>query len=371
MGLLCPGKFTKMIGSYKLVLDTHSEVYSMIKKHADAIFWNLEQHIQKKQVLDKAIYVIGREQMRLHSDKIRNLINETGIKVVFSNPHEGSQTLVAHCHRYGIADLVLDKKIILVGGGNMDSAWPCLSYDSFLPKLLDYDENLAAMADYEHNYTTKRPYKFLMLNGRARSHRTELLKKFNNILDQGIWTNLDSAAGPIRLLPPYYEHAHVITHNNLPQSGFVKHHLFDNKWGDVYLKANLYLDTYFSVVTETVFDYPYSFRTEKIWKPIAIGHPWIAVANAGFYRDIRNLGFQTFEAVIDESFDQIDNNKDRLDRIAQVVKDLCQQDLASFVKECYNVCKYNQQHLAQMRNQVRQEFPERFFHFIRAHHFNE
>jgi len=343
----------------------------MIKHHADGIFWNLDQHIQKNQVVDNAVYVIGREQIRLHGTKVRDLINTAGIKVVFSNPHEGSQTLKTHCQSYGIADLVLDKKIILVGGGDMESSWPCLQYDSFLPKILDYDENLTAIDNYEQNYTDKRPYKFLLLNGRSRPHRTQLLEQLDDILDQGIWTNLDSSAGPIRLLASKYEYAHVITHDNLPLSGFVKHHLFDNKWGDVYIKDNLYQDTYFSVVTETVFDYPYSFRTEKIWKPMAIGHPWIAVANQGFYRDLHNLGFKSFAPVIDESFDQIENDQDRLDRIAQIVKDLCQQDLASLLDECYNVCKYNQQHLAQMRVKVRQEFPDRFQQFINHYYSHE
>jgi hypothetical protein len=360
-----------MLGNRKLILDTHCEIYDMIKHHADGIFWNLDQHIQKNQVVDNAVYVLGREQIRLHGTKVRDLINTAGIKVVFSNPHEGSQTLKTHCQSYGIADLVLDKKIILVGGGDMESSWPCLQYDSFLPKILDYDENLTAIDNYEQNYTAKRPYKFLLLNGRARSHRTQLREQLNDILDQGIWTNLDSSSGPIRSLASKYEYAHVITHDNLPQSGFVKHHLFDNKWGDVYIKDNLYQDTYFSVVTETVFDYPYSFRTEKIWKPMAIGHPWIAVANQGFYRDLHNLGFKSFAPVIDETFDQIENNQDRLDRIAQIVKDLCQQDLASLLDECYNVCKYNQQHLAQMRMKVRQEFPARFQQFINHYYSHE
>ena len=79
---------------------------------------------------------------------------------------------------------------------------------------------------------------------------------------------------------------------------------------------------------------------------------------------MHNLGFQTFGHVIDESFDSIENDQDRLERIAQVVEDLCQQDLASFLKECYNVCKYNQQHLAEMRIKVRQEFPIRFEQYI-------
>jgi hypothetical protein len=117
---------------------------------------------------------------------------------------------------------------------------------------------------------------------------------------------------------------------------FVKNYLFKNTWGEVYLQAEPYVDTYFSLVTETVFNYPYSFRTEKIWKPIAMAHPFIVVANRGYYKDMRNLGFKTFGHVINESFDLIDNNQDRIERIAAVVEDLCQQDLASFLKECYN-----------------------------------
>jgi hypothetical protein len=156
----------------------------------------------------------------------------------------------------------------------------------------------------------------------------------------------------------------VATPINLPNTGFVKNKLFNNKWGEIYLKAKPYQDTYFSLVTETVFDYPYSFRTEKIWKPVAIGHPFIAVANQGFYQDLHNLGFQTFGSVIDESFDQIENNTDRLDRIVEIVQDLCQQDLASFLDSCYNTCKYNQQLLAELGPRIRAEFPQKFLNFI-------
>ena len=52
---------------------------------------------------------------------------------------------------------------------------------------------------------------------------------------------------------------------------------------------------------------------------------------------MHNLGFRTVGHVVDESFDLIENNQDRLERVSQLVRDLCQQDLASFLKECYNV----------------------------------
>ena len=383
-----------MLGNRKLILDTHCEIYSSIKDLADHIFWNLKQHVEKNQVVPGAIYIIGREQIRLHNQLLRELIEQIGIYVIFSNPHEGSETLRNHCYQYGIADLVLDNKILLISGGDMDDSWPYLQYDSFLPKILDYNENLIAIEQYKEISNATRLYKFLFLNGRMRPQRKYLLERFrtNKLLDQAIWTSLDSnSAGskeisfmhngqdlmyepfPIHYLDPCYEiktyHKGIAQHTET--NSFVKYTLFNNEWGEIYLRPEPYADTYFSLVTETVYNYPYSFRTEKIWKPVAIGHPWIAVANRGYYRDMRNLGFQTFSHVIDESFDQIENNQDRIERTAQIVEDLCRQDLASFLNECYNVCKYNQQHLVEMRTKVRQEFPDRFFQFIKKYQFNE
>ena len=71
--------------------------------------------------------------------------------------------------------------------------------------------------------------------------------------------------------------------------------------------------------------------------------------------------------MIDESFDLIDSSQDRIQRIAEVVEDLCQQDLASFYKECYNVCKYNQELYTKMRHQVPRELPNQFHKFINQH----
>jgi hypothetical protein len=349
-----------MLGNRKLVVDTFSEISDLIQPYIDAEFWSFQEHT----LIPGSIYVMGRRQMFLNSIPVRELVSNNTIQVVFSNPAEGSDTLRTHTKLYGIDDLVQSGQIPLIGGGDMDAGWPCLQYDSFLPKVLDYDENLLAISEYWSNQTTTRPYKFLFLNGRARKHRTYLLHELAPILNQAIWTNLDSVAGPVRILEPHYEYNAYQTNVIGSTEGFVKHQLFNDEWGEIYLASAPYLDTYFSLVTETVFDYPYSFRTEKIWKPIAMGHPWIVAANAGYYRDIRNLGFRTFGHVIDESFDLIENNQARQARIATVVKDLCQQDLARFLEECYNVCKYNQQHLADMRLQVRAEFPKRFEQFI-------
>ena len=350
----------------KLIVDVNCGVYKELEQYADANFYDFQKH----DLVPGAVYLIGRLQFSTNTVLIRKLVNNNVIKVILSDPAEGSDTLRTHCAMYGVQDLVQSGKILILGGGDMDSLYTCLQYDSFLPKILDYNENIAAIGRSPEIYIKpEKPFKFLFLNGRDRSHRKYLLDHFRNtgLLHESIWTCLDKKMGPVNLLESKYEYVDYQHANIITTDRFVKNQLFNDTWGEIYLNAEPYIDTYFSLVTETVFNYPYSFRTEKIWKPIAMGHPWIAVANCGYYRDMHNLGFQTFGHVIDESFDLIENNKYRLRRIVQVVTDLCQQDLAIFLKECYNVCKYNQQHLAEMRIKVRSEFPERFKQFITRH----
>lgn len=345
----------------KLVLDTFSEVYSLLKPYADDEFWDLAQH----EIHPGATYVVGRKQCIDHRERLLELANNKTIQLVISNPHEGSQTLAGQMTRLGFRDAMCSGTVKLVGGGDMPPEWNYLLYDKFLPEILDYEDNIQAATHTEEIYTKhQKPWKFLFLNGRARPHREAALRKLRarNLLENSLWTNLDSGNGPLRTLPTEYEVSRY--QNNATTDHYIKFELFNNEWGEIYLEPRPYINSYFSLVSETVFDIPYSFRTEKTWKPILMGHPWITIANRGFYKDMRDLGFQTYSHVLDESFDTIDNGEDRLDRIVDVVNDLCRQDLAAFLKECYNTSKYNQQHHRELAVQTRAEFPQRFFQFI-------
>ena len=389
-----------MLGNHKLVLDTHSEVYRELLPWADGEFWDLRQH----EIVPGAVYIMCREQVNNYNYEIQELARSGQVTVILDNAAEGSETLVTWCFVKGLINLIEEGRILLIGGGDMDPIkWPYMSYEYFLPKIFDFDENVAAGSYIDEYFAvTDKPYKFLFLNGRMRSHRKYLLERFKayNLLDQSLWTNLDTdlrlittlpqerwqnfnnmnmiklrfeldgidrMEQPIdlHLLPKQYESPEFRDNmDHLPSAGTVKFNLFNNAWGDAVVDGSAYRDTYFSLVTETVFNYPYSFRTEKIWKPIAVGHPFIAVANRGFYRDLHNMGFKTFGHVIDESFDLIDNSQDRIECIAEAVEDLCRQDLVSFYKECYNVCKYNQELYTEMRHQVPRALPKQFHKFI-------
>ena len=388
-----------MLGNRKLILDTHCEIYSMVKDRADGIFWDFAKHVNSGQLIPNAVYIIGREQLRLNSGLVRQLVQDNTITIIFSNPHEGSSTMKGHLIQYGLLDLVDTGKISVITGGDQEPHWNYFQCDIFLNYILDYDENLAAIQEYQKLYKSDRPYKFLFLNGRARPHRKYFLEKFrlSGLLEQSIWTNLDSRCGtalmvqedktlslmhenldlvqqslPVHYLDPKYEvELYSDGVGKSTEHGFVKPKLFNNTWGDIYLKAEPYADTYFSLVTETVYLYPYSFRTEKIWKPVAIGHPFIVAANPGYYRDLRNLGFCTFGHLIDESFDQIENDQQRVERTAQIVEDLCRQDLASFLTASQEVCDHNRQHFVELSGRFGQEFIGQFDQFIKQYAYDQ
>ena len=347
----------------KLYVDRYCEISDMLTQETTEQFYGFE----KLTIEPGATYVVGRVQLRDNAEQIRHIVINGIARIIFSNPAEGSETFVQHLRLYGVEDLVLSGRLPIIVGGTVPDAYPHLLYDHFLTQPFRYEENCAAANRTNEIFEKKhKPYKFLFLNGRSRPHRRALLNEFEQrgLLSQALWTNLDAMHRPIHLLPPEYEVEQFQSHMNTTEQGFVKAELFNNLWGEIYIRSEPYIDTYFSVVTETVFDYPHSFRTEKIAKPLTQGHPWICVANAGFYRDIRNLGFKTFGHVIDESFDSIDNGSDRIARIATVVDDLCDQDMLQLLQECESICKYNQQHLRTMSQKWQRELPARFFDFL-------
>jgi hypothetical protein len=374
-----------MLGNRKLVIDTLSEVYNQLQPWADAEFWDFNLH----ESIPGSIYLFGRQQFLDHRQRIIDMANSGEYIIVFCNAAEGSWTLQSQVQMLGFEDLIIAGKILLISGGEQQTDYPYVQYDHFLCEILRYEENLQEMTRIEEIFSKdSKPYKFLFLNGRARPHRKYLYERFKqlNLLEQSLWTMLDSRPtisrsftlpdngrnlmatnSELRCLPKHYEvslYKETIIYPGPPNRTFVKNDLFNNTWGEIYLQAEPYIDTYFSLVTETVVEQPWPFRTEKIAKPLMIGHPFIVATSPGYYQDLHRLGFKTFGHVIDESFDSIENHQDRMDRIVDIVADLCQQDLALFQKECYNVCKYNQQHLQELVPQLQAEFPKKFFNLI-------
>jgi len=73
------------------------------------------------------------------------------------------------------------------------------------------------------------------------------------------------------------------------------------------------------IVNETVFYEPKLHLTEKIFKPIVSKRPFILVAAPKNLAYLRSYGFETFGQWIDEGYDQIDDDNQRLEAITNEI----------------------------------------------------
>ena len=88
-----------------------------------------------------------------------------------------------------------------------------------------------------------------------------------------------------------------------------------------YFNPMWYNDTYFSLVAETTKDLLGGTHvTEKSFKPMAYYHPFIVWGQPGTLHFLKDLGFETFENLFDESYDLIQNDQDRLSAVINNVK---------------------------------------------------
>ena len=76
-------------------------------------------------------------------------------------------------------------------------------------------------------------------------------------------------------------------------------------------KKDLFLNSCINIVTETSFECNGLFISEKILKPIVCYQPFIVLGPQNYLKELRRLGYQTFSDFWDESYDEIENGKDR------------------------------------------------------------
>jgi hypothetical protein len=89
------------------------------------------------------------------------------------------------------------------------------------------------------------------------------------------------------------------------------------------------------------------FPTEKTVRPIAGTRPWIIYAAPGYIQHLKRLGFQSFESVWDESYDQLEGPA-RWSAMKTVVQDLIVLDpirLTSVLAQAHQIALYNRIHL--------------------------
>lgn len=105
-------------------------------------------------------------------------------------------------------------------------------------------------------------------------------------------------------------------------------------------------NSYLNVVLETHLDCDQSggvFLTEKTFKPIKHCQPFIMFGAVGTIQYLRQMGYRTFDHVIDHSYDSIQDNTERWDCACKEFERLMTVDLHQLYLNCKDDLLHNQQ----------------------------
>lgn len=81
------------------------------------------------------------------------------------------------------------------------------------------------------------------------------------------------------------------------------------------------------IVTESVLKYPYPYITEKVLRSFACKRMFIYLGPANVLSLLHTKGFKTFDGFIDESYDCIEDPKERFLKVVDVVHNFLQRPL--------------------------------------------
>ena len=107
------------------------------------------------------------------------------------------------------------------------------------------------------------------------------------------------------------------------------------------------VDAFWHIVTETVFYYDKLHLTEKIFKPIVSKQPFMLLAAPGNLAYLKSYGFKTFDSVIDESYDTIQDNDLRIEAVVRQLHWYCNLtpgEKTDVIKQLEPIIDYNFHH---------------------------
>lgn len=229
------------------------------------------------------------------------------------------------------------------------------------------------------NYNVKKPLFFDCLFGKPKLDRVEFYKKLVNsnlqeycLITVHNWT--EELLGQEKnsfSIPKKFEEA---VKKDYPEFNFVQDKMNANRviidnlpdttckfhLGDVHLSLSQLIDldfynqTAYSIVFETHifenFDLENEtyFMTEKIAKPILAKRMFLIVGVANYLEKLRNLGFKTFDNVIDESYDKVNDINHRQHLIIKEMKKLVSIDQEVILQKIEPIVQHNFYHLMKL-----------------------
>lgn len=223
-------------------------------------------------------------------------------------------------------------------------------------ELWYYQRNRDCPALAVHDRPRER--EFTVLNRLHKSWRATVMAdlKRNNVLSNSYWSYCESGElgmdNPIEIdnidwlrgmTEEFLSHA-PYTSDALDQAQRNDHAMVESKY---------HVNSYCNIVMETHFDADQSggtFLTEKTFKPIKHGQMFFIAGPAGSLQALRDLGYRTFDSVLDNTYDKIEHNTLRWSALKQAILQV-QHTLTQKFAAAMSDIEHNQRLFQQLKTQ--------------------
>jgi len=328
-------------------------------------------------------------------DRVADIEDNT--MLLFTNTHESMESVPMHVYNFIERYNLPDSKCIIMSGANniLDlvnnyaskfnlralKTAKVVAFEDYMKKESVYHLEEYLSARKHENYLSYVPKKrFLSLNRRWRNYRpcvVSLLCAFN-LLDNGYVSIAENDDG--NKWEDFWNNTFEFgQHNRTVKEILINNEEKIRSLPELFLdikdlsinQSNLqtsindyYLDSLFSVVSETNFlssTVLYDkvpdpgFFSEKTFKPIVYMHPFILVTTPNQLPYLRELGYKTFSPLINESYDTIEDDGDRLLAIMdeiQRLSSMTNEEILRFKSECEPILIHNYKTLMNKKHYV-------------------
>jgi hypothetical protein len=121
------------------------------------------------------------------------------------------------------------------------------------------------------------------------------------------------------------------------------------------INPDWYYKSKVDIITETMLYEDAIHITEKTYKSIYLGLPFVISATKGHLKNLRDMGFQTFNSVINEDYDNM-TGKNKVKHVVDAAIELCKIYNTSEVLE---ICQFNRE--LYLNHQFRKEVCKKLF----------
>jgi hypothetical protein len=287
----------------------------------------------------------------LLSLNILNRLRQSNLRILFyyhegDNPFKIKDRLDQLCQTH---DLSTNCYVFVSGNTSADQ----IKNFAWFPdhELLYWQRNQKVLATNIH--LNPRPFEFTALNRTHKYWRATAMSDLqkSGLLKNSQWSynvnlsaNEDPQDNPIEVDTLGLQTDLTIFLNQGP---YLCDSLNSDQHNDHHLHvAEHYTQSYCHIVLETHFDADGSggsFLTEKTFKPIKHGQPFVVVGPMGTLQALRDLGYRTFDHAIDNSYDLEPNNTLRWVKIKKSLQQIQAQDMLSWFITCVDDVRHNQQ----------------------------